>query len=287
MGIDINGKTKVVGIIGYPVEHSFSPAMHNAAFKDKGINYVYVPFPVKPENIALALEGIRGLNLAGVNVTIPHKSAVIGFLDEVAPEAKLIGAVNTIVNDNGILRGYNTDAPGFLKSLELDAGVAPKGKRILVLGAGGAARAVSIQLALSGAARLTFATPVPSEVTGLETTITHSSDAVVKKIAWNINEINQVAAECDIIINATPIGMYPNVDQTPPLSLEILSPKTLVCDLIYNPRKTLLLQKATDLGLHTMNGMGMLLYQGAIAFELWIGSQPPLDIMRVALEENN
>jgi len=133
----INGKTKIVGIFGWPVEHTFSPLMHNTAFTHMNLNYVYVPFPVNPERLEAAVDGIRGLGLAGVNVTIPHKSSVIPYLDRIDEAARLIGAVNTIVNNNGILTGYNTDSPGFVKSLEQDSGITPTGKRIFILGAEG------------------------------------------------------------------------------------------------------------------------------------------------------
>ncbi len=281
----ISGKTKVLGIFGYPVEHTFSPAMHNAAFRHLGLDYVYVAFPVKPENIARAVDGIRGLNLAGVNVTIPHKSAVIDYLDEVDRGAELIGAVNTIVNDNGILKGYNTDAPGFVKSLEVDAGVSPRGKRVFLLGAGGAARAVSIQLALAGAAEIVFTTPFPQEVTGLRCIINNSTNTRVGEVMWDKEEILKSLRETDILINATPVGMHPALGEMPPVNPEALPKGALVCDLIYNPRETMLLRKAKEHGFSTLNGMGMLLYQGAIAFELWTRAEPPLQVMRNALEK--
>ncbi len=284
MSPKINGRTKVIGIFGHPVEHSFSPAMHNAAFRCLGLNYVYVPFPVKPENIGQAVEGIRALNLAGVNVTIPHKTAVLEFLDEISREAQLIGAVNTIVNRGGVLKGYNTDAPGFLKSLQLDRGVTPQGKRILLLGAGGAARAVSIQLALAGAAHIIITTPIPGEVESFRDTITESAKTMVTEVLWDENEISGFLGETDILINATPLGMHPNKGAMPPVRITDLPRSALVCDLIYNPRETLLLQKARENGLPVLNGVGMLLYQGAIAFELWTSSQPPLDVMKNALE---
>ncbi|MFA5881410.1 MAG: shikimate dehydrogenase [Eubacteriales bacterium] len=279
----ISGKTKVVGIFGCPVEHSFSPAMHNNAFNHLGLDYVYVPFLVKPENLAAAVAGIRAQNLAGVNVTIPHKGAVIDFLDELAPEAKLIGAVNTIVNREGVLKGYNTDAPGFIKSLEHGTGLSPRGKKILLVGAGGAARAISIQLALAGASEIIFATPIPQEVESLRPAITGSTNTTVGEIPWNENDISGALGGTDILINATPLGMYPNIADMPPVRLAALRKDALVCDLIYNPAETILLRKARECGLATLNGMGMLLYQGAIAFELWTGVKPPLSVMKNAL----
>ena len=278
----INGKTKVVGIFGWPVEHTFSPPMHNAALAHLNLDYVYVPFAVNPEKVGAAVDGIRGLGLAGVNVTIPHKSAVIPYLDRIDEAARLIGAVNTIVNDNGTLTGYNTDAPGFVRSLEQDGGTAPQGKRVLILGAGGAARAVSIQLALAGAAEVVFSTRVARKSAGLQNIITRSTNAKVSEAIWG-DVTSAELAKTDILINSTPLGMHPNTGVMPPVDLTALPDTALVCDLIYNPRETLLLQKAREAGLRTLNGLGMLLYQGAIAFELWTKNGAPVEVMREAL----
>jgi shikimate dehydrogenase len=224
------------------------------------------------------------MGLAGVNVTIPHKSAVIPFLDKIDQAARLIGAVNTIVNENGILTGYNTDAPGFVKSLEQGGGITPQGKRIFILGAGGAARAVSIQLALSGAGEIIFSTPVPQELVGLGDIIMESTDSKVTEVAWG-DAINAGLPQVDILINATPVGMHPNTGVMPPVNLGALPDSAIVCDLIYNPRETLLLQKAREAGLRTLNGLGMLLYQGAIAFELWTNTAAPVEVMKAALDK--
>lgn len=286
MTLKINGRTKIFGIFGWPVEHSFSPAMHNSAFEKLQMDCAYVPFPVQPEYIGKAVDSIRSLGLSGVNVTIPHKSSVIKYLDEVSREAQLIGAVNTIVNRNGILTGYNTDAPGFLKSLETDAGVNPGGKRVLILGAGGAARAVSIQLAIAGAAEIALTSPVAGEAEGLANLIESSLNVKVSVINWDKQEISKNAEGFDILINATPVGMHPRVEEKPPVDLENATRDLLVCDLIYNPNETMLLKEARDNGFKTLNGMGMLLYQGAIAFELWTGIEPPLEVMKEALQKS-
>lgn len=287
MTLKINGRTKIFGIFGWPVEHSFSPAMHNSAFDNLGMDCAYVPFPVEPDYIEKAVDAIRSLGISGVNVTIPHKSSVIRFLDEISREARLIGAVNTIVNRNGVLTGYNTDAPGFLKSLEKNAGVSPAGKRVLILGAGGAARAVSIQLAIAGAVEIALTSPVAGEAEGLANSIIESSlDVKVKSISWDREEISKYAGDSDILINATPVGMHPRVEEMPPVDFETVTKDLLVCDLIYNPDETMLLREARVHGLKTLNGMGMLLYQGAIAFELWTGIEPPIEVMREALQKS-
>lgn len=258
--------------------------MHNAAFRHLGLDYVYVPFSVQPEQLAQAVEGVRGLELAGVNVTIPHKSTVMAYLDEVSPEARLIGAVNTIVNRNGRLHGYNTDAPGFIKSLETDAKISPAGKRILIMGAGGASRAVAVQITLNGAAEIVFTSPVPGEIPSIKQAVRESGGADPGEVEWNQEAIGRRLQETDILINATPLGMYPNNGEMPPVKVDEIMPGTLVCDLIYNPRETVLLRQARESGLQTLNGMGMLLYQGAIAFEKWTGAEPPVEVMRCALE---
>lgn len=278
----INGKTKVVGIFGWPVEHTFSPAMHNSAFAHLNLNYVYVPFPVNPEKLGAAVDGIRGLGLAGVNVTIPHKSNVMPYLDKIDQAARLIGAVNTIVNENGTLTGYNTDAPGFVRSLEQDGGITPQGKRIFILGAGGAARAISIQLSLAGAREIVFSTRVPQKSAGLQDIITGSTNTKVTEAVWG-DATNAGLRKTDLLINSTPLGMYPNIDVMPPVDLRALQDTAVVCDLIYNPRETLLLQKARESGLRTINGLGMLLYQGVIAFELWTKTKAPVEVMKAGL----
>lgn len=280
----ISGKTQVVGLIGHPISHTFSPAMHNAAFAQMGLNFVYVPLPVQSQNIAAAVNGIRGLSLAGVNVTMPHKSSVMAHLDYVAPEAKLIGAVNTIVNENGVLKGYNTDAPGFLKSLAIDAGVTPKDKKVMLMGAGGAARAVSVQLALSGARQIVFTSPLPEEITVIKEIITGATDTLVDEVCWDEAEIAAHLQDVDILVNATPLGMHPLTAEMPPVRIKDLNQNALVYDLVYNPSETLLMRTAREHGIKAVNGLGMLLYQGALAFEKWAGLEPPINVMKDALE---
>lgn len=281
----VNGKTKVVGLIGYPVEHTFSPSMHNAAFGSIGLNMVYLPFSIKPENLSNALDGIRGLDLIGANVTIPYKEKVISCLDKLSSEAEMIGAVNTIVNNDGILKGYNTDGLGFIRSLEEDAGVTPEDKSVMILGAGGAAKAVAFQLALSGIQELTLAVRRLDEGNKLSNDIGEKTGIKTKVIGLNDVETGGKLREIDILINATPIGMSPNVEDMPPVNLKQIPDDAIVCDLIYNPAETQLLAQAKGRGLKTLNGIGMLLYQGALAFELWTGIKPPIEIMKKALKK--
>ncbi len=275
----ISGKTRICGIIGDPIEHTMSPAMHNAAFKEMGLDYLYIPFRVRREELAEAIEGMKALNIRGLNVTIPHKVAVIPFLDEVDPLAEKIGAVNTIVNDDGILRGYNTDATGFLESL-LEKGIEPNGKNVVVLGAGGASRAVSFSLAkkvrqmviLNRRLELDWA----EELAGKLSQIFQKEVEAMELVEKNLAAALEKAA---ILVNATSVGMSPDIDATPVAS-GLLKPGLVVFDLVYNPIKTRLLREAEQAGARTISGLDMLVRQGALAFEKWTGLKAPGKVMR-------
>lgn len=274
--MNISGKTKIVGIFGYPVEHSLSPKMHNAAFKYLNLDFCYVPFSVMPEMLESAIRGIRALNIAGVNITIPHKETVIAFLDTLSDEARFIGSVNTIKNLDGELIGFNTDGKGFMKSLaESDIEIA--GKRVLIVGAGGAARAIGYYICRDAAELYLY----NRNIGRAETLKTHlypfkENVAVVKE--YGINNSGSFS-DFDIIINTTPLGLKP--DDPLPLNASMLKGHQIVCDLIY--KETPLLQRASVIGCKTINGLGMLLWQGVLAFEKWTGIQPPIEIMKKAL----
>jgi len=285
MNVKIKGTTKICGLFGCPVEHSFSPAMHNAAFSSLGLDYVYVPFSVPPAELAQAVRAVRALNLAGVNVTVPHKEKVIPFLDELTPEAESTGAVNTIVNVKGKLVGYNTDGAGLLKALEIEAGFLPAGKNALVLGAGGAARAVSAALALAGAREIKIAGRTYGKAAQLAREIAGRTPAKAEAVPWSEQKLGEEIESVHLIVQATPVGMYPGEDQCPLFPFERLGGDHLVCDLIYNPPRTIFLERALAAGARVMNGLGMLLYQGVLAFALWTGKNAPVEIMRRALEE--
>ena len=275
----VTGKTKLCGLIGDPVEHSMSPAMHNAAFAKLGLDFCYVPFRVKPEDLPQAVAGMRALNIRGLNVTIPHKVAIIPYLDELDPLAEKIGAVNTVVNDNGVLQGFNTDAIGFLEAL-IQKGMEPKGKKVVVLGAGGAGRAVSFVLAERGAhlvilnrwLELDWAEELASQ-------LTQTFQKEVK--AQELTEVNLARSlkEAYILVNATSIGMSPNIDETL-VSPDLLRPSLVVFDIVYNPVKTKLLNQAEQVGAQIISGLEMLVWQGALAFELWTGAKAPVELMR-------
>ncbi len=282
MDTGVTGKTSICGLIGDPVEHTMSPAMHNAAYRQMGLDYVYVPFRVRAEELGKAIDGLRAFNIRGLNVTIPHKVAVIPFLDKLDALAEKIGAVNTIVNDNGLLTGHNTDATGFLRAL-LEKGIEPWGKNVMVLGAGGASRAVALILADNGADRLVILNRLEELDWAYE-------------LAASINQLYQIDAEVgelnrqnlagimeriniDILVNATSVGMTPDVDSTP-VDADLLRPGLVVFDAVYNPLRTRLLRDAEGAGAETVSGIEMLAWQGALAFEKWTGQEVPADMMR-------
>lgn len=277
----VNGKTKLVGLFGYPVEHSFSPLMHNGAFQHLGLNYAYFPFPVAPENLKKAVEGVKALGLEGVNVTIPHKETIMEYLDEISPAARLIGAVNTIHHKGGKLIGYNTDGPGFIKSLEAETEIKVKGKKILLVGAGGAARAVAIQSALEGAEKIILVNRDLVRAEGIADSINRSGEnCEVEIYALDNKAWKEKISEMDILVDSSPVGMYPNTDVPPVLEPEFLTSNLLVCDLVYNPMETVLLKAAKERGAKTWGGLGMLIYQGALAFEIWTGQKAPTEVMQ-------
>ncbi len=277
----ISGKTAVYGIFGHPVEHTFSPGMHNAAFRKTGLNACYVPFSVSPERLDRAVQSIIPLGLRGLNITVPHKEKVIPFLDTLTDDAAMIGAVNTIEVRDGRLIGHNTDGRGFLRSLAKDAQFRPRGKAFAIVGAGGAARAVGCSLALAGAREVLF---YDVDMRKAQKLARELSKHIGPKI-WAISaaEFARKAPRADCLINATPIGLRPD----DPLSFgrELITKSHLVCDLVYNPRNTKLLQAARSRGAKTLGGIGMLLYQGVIAFEIWTGKAAPVAVMRRALAE--
>ena len=275
----VTGKTRLCGIIGDPVEHTMSPAMHNAAFAKMGLDFCYVPFRVKPEDLAPAVAGMKALNIRGLNVTIPHKVAIIPFLDELDPLAEKIGAVNTVVNDNGVLQGFNTDAIGFLDAL-IQKGVEPKGKRVVVLGAGGAGRAVSFVLAERGAHLVILNRRLELDwAEELASQLVQTFGGEVKALELTEKNLAQALEEAYILVNATSVGMSPNVDETLVTS-DLLKPSLVVFDVVYNPVKTKLLRQAGQIGAQTISGLEMLVWQGALAFELWTGARAPVELMR-------
>ena len=272
----ISGTTRIYGIIGYPVEHSFSPRMHNAAFSALKMDARYLAFPVKPEQVQQALEGIRVLNISGVNVTVPHKSSVIPYLDEVTPLAKKLGAVNTILNVEGRLSGTNTDISGFVRSLGA-LKFSPKNKTVAVLGAGGSARAVLAGLADAGASRILIHNRTVARAESLVTEFSHNFPET-QLTAVSLQTVQD--SNLDLLVNTTTVGM--ESDESP-LDLSQCVKIEHVLDLIYSPAKTRLLSQAEELSIPAVNGSGMLLYQGCDAFTFWTGKPAPENVMREQL----
>ena len=274
----ISAKTRICGLIGDPVEHSVSPVMHNAAFSSLGLDYIYLPFRVEKGQLARAIDGVRALNIRGLNVTIPHKVTVIPFLDELETLAERIGAVNTIVNDNGHLKGYNTDASGFVKAL-LERGIEPRGKKIVILGAGGASRAISFTLAERDADLAILNRQLEMDwAVELASSISRFLGKDVKALELNEQNLSAVLENADILVNATSVGMSPNSDETP-VPAKLLKAGLVVFDIVYNPIKTRLLTEAEVAGAETIDGLDMLVWQGALAFEMWTVVKAPVGIM--------
>jgi len=283
----ISGRTRICGVIGDPIEHTMSPIMHNAAFEKLRLGYLYIPFRVKREELGKAIKGMKALNIRGLNVTIPHKVAVIQFLDEVDPLAEKIGAVNTIVNDDRVLKGRNTDASGFLQAL-LEKGIEPKRKNVVILGAGGASRAISFILAENGA-NLVILNRTLAKAEELASRISQLFKREAEALELNEENLTTALGRADILVNATSVGMSPNIDETPVIS-NLLKPGLIVFDTVYNPIKTRLLAEAEDVGAETIRGLEMLVWQGALAFEMWTGLEAPVELMKEvtikALEEH-
>ncbi len=275
----ISGKTKIYGIFGYPVEHTFSPGMHNAAFKKLGMDACYVPFAVHPGRLVDAAKALVPLGLCGLNITVPHKEKIIPYLDDLSEEARLIGAVNTIEVKDGRLIGHNTDGRGFLRSLKEQAKFNPRGEKFLFIGSGGAARAVGFSLALAGAEKIIIC-DIDTQKAGL------LAQDIKEKTGVDTGTIDRealaaYAAGIGCLINATPLGLK----RSDPLPLpgDCIHKHHLVCDLVYNPPETPFLRAAKARKAKRLAGLGMLLFQGVIAFEIWTGKKAPVSVMKSAL----
>ena len=277
-----NYKEELVGVLGYPVAENPTCVMQNAAFEALGLQWRYLTIEVKPDTLPDAMRGLRALGFQGINLTIPHKVAVMALLDAVSPDAALIGAVNTVRREGNRLIGENTDGKGFLRGVR-EAGFDPRGKSIVVLGAGGAARAITVELALAGAARLVVVNRNISRGQALVDHLNARTSAQAHFIAWD--KTYHVDATIDVAVNATSIGLYPDIDSTPDVDLSAARSDVLVCDVIPNPPDTRLIQAARAQGFKTLNGLSMLVYQGTLGFEMWTGQPAPEAVMKAALEK--
>jgi shikimate dehydrogenase len=280
--MDINAHTQFCGVIGNPVEHSLSPAIHNAAFQKLGLNFVYLAFRV--EVIGDAIKGLRALgNFRGASVTIPHKVAAVPFLDSVEPTARHIGAINTIVASGGTLAGYNTDTTGALRALR-ESVDALKGQRVVMLGSGGAARAIAFALGTeAGAEHVTILGIDDQERVALAQDLRSKTGMTVKESPFDERVLRKVLPDAHVLIHCTPIGMSPKVHETS-VPATLLHAGLTVMDIVYNPRETRLLKDAKAAGCRVIPGLEMFLHQAAAQFELWTNQAAPTDVMRDVLE---
>jgi shikimate dehydrogenase len=275
----VSGKTRVYGVIGDPIEHTLSPVMHTAAFEALKLDCAFLAFKVKPSEVGNAITGMRALNIQGLNVTMPHKEAVIKHLDEIDPTARFLNAVNTIQNKNGKLLGFNTDGVGALKALRANQ-IDPKNKKILLLGAGGAARAIAYSLSKEvGELVILNRTPKPAEE--LANLLKQVSNKKITVGVLSSETIETNLADTNVLINATSIGMKPNADQTP-IKAEWLRRNLAVMDIVYNPVETKLVKNAKAAKSSVVSGVEMLIYQGATSFEIWTSCKAPVEVMRKA-----
>ncbi|MBO9310234.1 MAG: shikimate dehydrogenase [Chloroflexi bacterium] len=276
----IDGRTQLVGILGYPVAHSLSPEMHNAAFAELGMNWRCVPLLVHPDKLAEALRGIAALGFRGANVTVPHKVACIPYLDRVTESVNIVGAVNTIRVDgsDGRLEGFNTDVSGFLTDLAANQINIGKDSRVVILGAGGAARAIGAGLVRSGA-HITLVNRTVERGLQLASFLRSSWEGCEVE-AVGLEELEAVTREATLIVNATSVGMFPHTDSSPWRDGVPFPKNAVLYDTIYRPLQTKLMRDAERSGLRVIGGLGMLIHQGAAAFEIWTGRKPPIDLMR-------
>lgn len=277
-----NYRAQLVGCIGCPIDENPTQIVEEAAFEKLGLHYRYLTLLVKEEDLGDAIRGVRAMNMRGINCTIPHKVKVLKYLDELSEAAEIIGAVNMIVNKEGILWGENTDGKGFLTALAKE-GISVRGKRIAVLGAGGAARAISVECALAGASAITVANIDRAQGEGLVSLLNRRTQVKADFIFWD--KPFAVPPDTDIFINATSVGLYPNVMDKPNIDYDTVTSGMIVSDVIFNDPNTLFLQEASKRGAKTVNGLGMLANQAAINFTLWTGQEAPVELMERVLRE--
>jgi len=276
------GRTKITGVFGYPVKHSLSPVFQNAAFQYLGLDYVYIPVEVAPEDIGKAVEGIRAMNFAGVNITIPHKKTVIPYIDELDREAEILGVVNTLVNRAGKIKGYSTDGYGFILSIK-ESGIFLKDSTVFLLGAGGSACAIAGALAKARIRKLYICNRTEERAIMLKEHLSEKFNFKnVSVVPFEERNTEKYWKDVDILVNTTSVGMK----KGDPLLIDrkFINSLKLVYDIIYN-RKTELIKTAGKSGIKTIDGLSMLIYQGAVSFELWTGIKAPVDVMKSAVQK--
>lgn len=271
-----NYRAELVGAFGNPIDENPTGVMEEAAFAAKGLNFRYLTVKVEKDDLEAAMNGVRAFQMKGINLTIPHKVNVLKYLDELSEAAQIIGAVNMVVNKDGKLWGENTDGKGFLISLE-NEGVSVEGKQVVILGAGGAAKAIGVECALAGAKKIVIVNRNRERGEDLVNLISEKTKAEAEYVAWD--STYEVTPKTDIFINATCIGLYPDVNSKPDVNYDTVTSQMVVSDVVFNDPNTLFLQEAAKRGAHTINGLGMLVNQGALNFTLWTGVEAPVDVM--------
>lgn len=287
MGERITGHTELIGLIATPIRHSSSPKMHNEAFAKLGLDYAYLAFEVGTEELEDTIKGFRAMKVRGSNVSMPNKTVVHKYLDKLSPAAELCGAVNTIVNDNGVLTGHITDGIGCMSALK-DAGVDIIGKKITIVGAGGAATAIEVQAALDGVAEISIFNRKDDFYKNAEKTVEKLRAKTKCTVnLYDLADLDKLKEEIEssvLFINATGVGMKPLEGITYIPDKSFFRPDLIVLDIIYAPRETALLKLAKEAGCRTLNGLGMMLFQGAAAFEMWTGKPMPIEYMKEILD---
>ncbi|URZ07777.1 shikimate dehydrogenase [Clostridium felsineum] len=287
MGERITGHTELIGLIAYPIRHSSSPAMHNEAFAKLGLDYAYLAFEVGNEELEATINGFRAMKVRGSNVSMPNKTVVHKYLDKVSEAAELCGAVNTIVNDNGVLTGHITDGIGYMQSLK-DAGIDVIGKKMTIVGAGGAATAIEIQAALDGVKEMSIFNIKDKYFERAKKTVKDINERTGCKATLydleDLDKLKEEIADSYLFANATGMGMKPLEGKTYIPDKSFLRPDLIVTDVVYAPRETELLRMAKEVGCKTMNGLGMMLFQGAAAFKLWTNQDMPIEHMKKVLD---
>lgn len=289
MNRQIDGHTILTGLLGSPVSHSISPLMHNESFRQLGLNYIYLAFDVDGNRLETAVEGLRALNVRGFNLTMPNKNEMCRLCDKLSPAAKISGAVNTVVNDNGVLTGYTTDGIGYMQSLK-EAGHDIIGKKMTMLGAGGASTAILVQSALDGVREISVFNNRSASFHRMEKVIEdlkNVSDCEIHLYDYSDEHIlRREISESVLLTNGTSVGMSPHTDASIITDADMFHKNLIVSDVIYNPRETKLLRMARESGCPTLNGLYMLLFQGAEAFKLWTGKEMPVEKIKEKYFQN-
>lgn len=275
----INHETQILGIIGNPIAQSLSPLMHNAVFKQAGLNCIYLPFKISADEVKRTLEAVRILNIKGINVTIPFKEKVLDYLDELSAEAQACQAVNCIKNENGRLIGYNTDGKGFMAAIA-EAEVPPGTRKAVLIGAGGAARSVAYNLANNDYKLIEILDITVEKASKLADFIEKSTSCQVRYWLMNPDNFANCCLDAQLVVNCSPVGMVPNIDKSPVDSLAAVPEGAVICDLIYNPPMTKFLHLGQARGLKTVNGVAMFVHQGALTLQILMGINPPLAFMK-------